>query len=274
MERNARFGDPILKGILLIFGLFCARAWAEPITVVTEHSPPGEYLDENGYVTGATAELVRELMKRVGEPGDIILLPWARGYFIAEKGPRVALFETTRSEIREDQFKWVGPIKRITGGFFVRRQSDVAIASMDDARKLKGICVYRGSSGGQSLQELGFTNLEQTTRPAQCLDMLMHGRVEAWVTSDIARMPLFAESAYSEKDVSLAYATSTAYLYIAMSVDIPDSTVERWQEALDQMKQDGTLARYYRGTYPESMIEALSQPGQPDLPWLRKLDLR
>lgn len=87
-------------------------------------------------------------------------------------------------------------------------------------------------------------------------------------------MPLLAESAYSEKDVSLAYATSTAYLYIAMSVDIPDSTVERWQEALDQMKRDGTLARYYRGTYPESMIEALSQPGQPDLPWLRKLDLR
>lgn len=262
------FGRMILAATLLITGLSSAQAWGEPITVVTEHSPPGEHLDENGRVTGATAELVRELMKRAGEPGDLTLLPWARGYRMARQGPKVALFETTRSEIRENQFKWVGPIKRITGGFFVRRQDNIAIATMDDARELDGICVYRSSSGGQALRALGFTNLEQPTRSAQCLEMLMHGRVDAWMTSDIARVPLLAETGYSENDVTLAYATSTKYLYIAMSLDTPDATVALWQETLDQMKRDGTLAQYYRGTYPDEMIKALSQPGHPDFPWL------
>lgn len=268
MVWNYRSGGMILAGMLLINGLTSADAWGEPITVVTEHSPPGEYLDEHGRVTGATAELVRELMRRAGEPGDLTLLPWARGYMMARKGPNVALFETTRTEIREHQFRWVGPIKRITGGFFVRRQDDISIETLDDARDLDGICVYRGSSGGQSLKALRFKNLEQPTRSAQCLDMLMHGRVDAWMTSDIARLPIFAETPYSGNEVRLAYATSTKYLYIAMSLDTPDATVELWQETLDQMKLDGTLAQYYRGIYPDEMIKALSQPGHPDLPWL------
>lgn len=263
-----RFNRMVLTGMLVINGLSSAQAWGESITVVTEHSPPGEYLNENGRVTGPTAELVRELMKRASAPGDITLLPWARGYMMARKGPNVALFETTRSEIREDHFKWVGPIKRITGGFFVRRQDDISIETLDDARDLNGICVYRGSSGGQSLKALGFSNLEQPTQSALCLEMLMHGRVNAWMTSNIARMPLIAETAYSEDEVRLAYATSTKYLYIAMSLDTPDAIVALWQETLDQMKLDGTLAQYYRGTYPDEMIEALSQPGHPDLPWL------
>lgn len=268
MAGDYRVGRMALAEILLITWLSSSQVWAGPMSVVTEHSPPGEYLDAHGRVTGATAELVRELMKRADAPGDIALLPWARGYRMALQGPNVALFETTRSEIREDLFKWVGPIKRVTGGFFVRRQDDVAIETLNDARELDGICVYRGSSGGQSLTELGFTNLEQPTRPVQCLEMLMHGRVDAWVTSDIGRMPLFAEAAYSENDVVLAYATSTKYLYIAMSLDTEDATVALWQETLDKMKLDGTFAQYYRGTYPDEMIEALSQPGHPDLPWL------
>ena len=268
MAGNDRLGKVVLAGILLIIQFTSSQLWAEPMTVITEHSPPGEYLDENGRVTGATAELVRELMKRTGEPGDIILLPWARGVRVAQTLPNVALFETTRSEIRENQFKWVGPIKIVTVGLFVRRRDNIAITTMDDARELDGICVYRGSSGGESLEALGFTNLEQPTRPAQCLEMLMHGRVDAWVTSDIGRQPLFAKTAYSHNDVVLAHTTSTRHLYIAMSLDTADTTVARWQDTLDEMKLDGTLARYYRGTYPDEMINALSQPGHPDLPWL------
>ncbi|WP_176481729.1 hypothetical protein [Pseudomonas sp. HAR-UPW-AIA-41] len=32
---------------------------AEPLRVLTEHSPPGEYLAADGRVTGPTAEMVR-----------------------------------------------------------------------------------------------------------------------------------------------------------------------------------------------------------------------
>ena len=268
MIRDCRVRQVVRAALLLSVGLICLPLSADPMRVVTEHSPPGEYLDENGRVTGATAELVRELMRRVGEPADIKMLPWARGYRIAQQGPNVVLFETTRSELREDQFKWVGPIKRITTGLFVRRQDGVSIKTLDDARDLKGICAYRGGSGGEFLRAQGFANLEQPTLPEQCLRMLMHGRVDAWVTSDIGRLPLHADSEFAADEVELAYITSVRYLYIAMSRDINDATVELWQTTLNEMKRDGTLARFYQGTYPDEMIQALSQPGHPKLSWL------
>lgn len=268
MVWDSRLRKWVRAALLFTMGLTCLPITAEPMRVVTEHSPPGEYLDENGRVTGATAELVRELMRRVGETAEIQILPWARGYRIAQIGPNVVLFETTRSELREDQFKWVGPIKRITTGLFVRRHDDVSIQNLEDARNLRGICAYRGGAGGESLEALDFTNLEQPTLPEQCLQMLMHGRVDAWVTSDIGRLPLHAELEVPADAVELAYITSVRYLYIAMSPDIDDATVELWQSTLNEMKLDGTLARFYQGTYPDQMIQALSQPGHPDLPWL------
>ncbi|MEX2365152.1 MAG: transporter substrate-binding domain-containing protein, partial [Pseudohongiellaceae bacterium] len=231
----------------LVTSLLGAMAIAEPTRVLTEHSPPGEYLDEDGRVTGATAEMVRELMQRAGEPGDIALLPWARAYNIALRGPNVALFETTRTATREDQFKWVGPVKRIVKGLYTRRVGGVELSSLDEARQLDGICAYLGGSAGQALLEAGFTNLEQPTRPAQCLEMLMYGRVDAWITSDIGHVALFAESDFQETDAIPAYIMDTQYLYIAFSLDTPDSTVARWQQTLDQMKRDGSFARYYRG---------------------------
>lgn len=267
MKRLDRSGWKWLCTVLVI-SLLGSRAFAEPVRAITEHSPPGEYLDENGRVTGATAEMVRELMQRAGDPGDIELLPWARAYNIARRGPQVALFETTRTATREDQFKWVGPIKRIVKGFYTRREGGVELASLPEARQLDGICAYLGGSAGQTLLEQGFTNLEQPTRPAQCLEMLMYGRVDAWVTSDIGHVALFSQSGFDASAVVPAYIMDTQYLYIAFSQDTPDSTVERWQQTLDAMKLDGSLARYYRGTYPENMILELSQPGHPALPWL------
>lgn len=254
-------------GTVLVFSLLSGVVSAEPVRVLTEHSPPGEYLDDTGRVTGATAELVRELMQRAGEPGDITLLPWARAYNIALRGPNVALFETTRTAAREEQFKWVGPIKRIIKGIYIRREGGVELSSLDDARELGGICAYLGGSAGQTLLAAGFSNLEQPTQPSQCLEMLMYGRVDAWITSDIGHVALFAESDFQVSDAIPAYIMDTQYLYIAFSLDTPDSTVERWQQSLDQMKQDGSLAAYYRGTYPDDMIEEISQPGHPSLPW-------
>jgi polar amino acid transport system substrate-binding protein len=41
---------------------------------------------------------------------DIKIWPWARGYETALKEKNTVLFSTTRTEARENLFKWVGPI--------------------------------------------------------------------------------------------------------------------------------------------------------------------
>ncbi|WP_108124026.1 substrate-binding periplasmic protein [Saccharospirillum mangrovi] len=260
----------VWRRMALFMAVLPALAAAEPVSlqVLTEHSPPGEYLGADGRVTGATADMVRELMQRQGLEGDITLLPWARAYALAQEGPDIVLFETARTAEREARFKWVGPIKRVVSGLYARADSDVAVNSLDDARQVQGICAYLGGSGGNQLSELGFTNLERPAQPDQCLRMLQHGRVELWLTSDIGHRPYLLESGLDESALRLAYSLEYRYLYLAFSLDVPDATVAAWQATLDAMKTDGTLAEYYRGHYPDSMIDALSVPIQPMLPWL------
>lgn len=263
-----RFSRLLLLSAWLLSGAATAEPESIDWQVLTEHSPPGEYLDDNGRVTGATAEMVRELMQRQGLDGDITLLPWARAFALAQDGPNIVLFETARTAEREDQFKWVGPIKRVVSGFYARADSEVELATLDEARDVHGICAYLGGSGGDQLRDRGFTNLERPTQPDQCLRMLQHGRVALWLTSDIGHQPYLLEAGLSESALRLVYSLEYRYLYLAFSTDVPDETVAAWQATLDEMKSDGTLARYYRGHYPASMIKALSDPTPPTLPWL------
>ncbi|WP_333607184.1 hypothetical protein [Arsukibacterium sp.] len=76
-----------------------------PLHFYTEHNPPGEYLNEQVQVSGATVALVRLLQQRLAEPGDIELLPWARAYEYALKQPHTVLFSTVRNPAREAHFQ-------------------------------------------------------------------------------------------------------------------------------------------------------------------------
>jgi polar amino acid transport system substrate-binding protein len=232
-------------------------------TVLTEDSPPGEYLDKNDRVTGPTAEMVRELMKRLGIKKEIQLLPWIRAYKMAQLGPRTAVFETTRSEERENQFKWVGPIKRIRWTFFGRKNSKITANSLEDLKKLRLIGVYLGDAKGDYLKSKGFTNLFQPPTAVQCVKMLMSDRLDLVFFSDLGTPEVIRDAGYQPDDLVEVFISETRYGYIALSKDSPDEEVRLWQKTLDDMKKDGTFARYYQGTYPDKMIRDLSVPGDP-----------
>lgn len=250
--------------ILIALGFTC---YGEEIQVITEHSPPGEYKDETGRVTGSTAEMVRELMHRLNLSGDIKSYPWKRAYMMLLSGPKVALFETTRTEERENLFKWVGPIKRVRWGFFAKKSSGIKINNLKDAKKGETICVYGGDAKGEYLKKQGFTNLYQPVRSIQCLKMLMLDRVTLWVASDLGIGPLFKEAGVDQSEVELVFEFGRKYLYIALSRDVPDEIVKSWQKTLDEMKIDGTVAKYYKGIYPDEIIQAISITKQPLFPW-------
>lgn len=229
------------------------------VRVLTEQSPPGEYQDSTGRVTGATAEMVRELMRRVGGAAEIELLPWKRAYEYAEAGPQVALFETARTPEREARFKWVGPIKRIHWGLYALQAQARPLTSLEQARTVQTLCAYSGDGKGETLLQQGFTNLYQPVLSIQCLRMLMHGRVNLWLSSDIEKDALVHEEGLPAEALTSVLEVASLDLYIAFSADTPDETVQRWQAALDEMKRDGSLRRFYRGTYSETQIEAVTQ---------------
>ncbi len=264
MAVYARRVRPLSCLIVVIALALPVLAQAEPqntlgvLRVLTEHSPPGEYQEPSGRVTGPTAEMVRELMRRAGERAEIELHPWKRGYEYALTNQPVALFETARTRDREKLFKWVGPIKRISRGLYALEENALPLDNVEQAREATGICAYNGDSSAEMLQQQGFTNLSLPTLPEQCLSMLLHKRVAMWATSDIEKDAFLATVGLPSHTITRVLELDIRELYIAFSLATPDSTIKRWQSVLDDMKRDGTLARFYKGTYSQEQIESVS----------------
>ncbi len=239
----------VMKKIICVCFLvlfFAVELYAFEIKVLTEDYAPFNYI-ENAELTGFTMEIVEILLEKTGiQPvrGKILLWPWKRAYQTALKEENVLLFTTTRSSQREDLFKWVGPIyPREQWIFKLKERTDIQVDSLEDAKHYTIIDV-ENSANYQFLLKHGFEpgkNLLSTNTWDSKIKMLLAGRVEL-----VSYIPL--ELAYRLRQIGKKYemveplflASGDLWYYLAFSKGTADEVVDRFQQALDTIKQDGT----------------------------------
>ncbi len=215
------------------------------LRLYTEDSPPSAY-DENGRIKGLSVDIVREILRRIGQPDTIALVPWARGYQLVQSEADTALFSTTRLPQREAMFSWVGPLYRQHWGFYRWHASPIRIADIEAARQVKRIGTYRQDAKMQYLQALGFENLVSTNKNITNLTHLQRGDIDLWVSSDF-NMPYQARQAGASPDqLALAYRFHTVGNYIAFAKGTSPHVIRLWQAVLDEMKSDGSYQRICR----------------------------
>ncbi|MDX1536195.1 substrate-binding periplasmic protein [Arsukibacterium sp.] len=258
----------MLSLILITSGLLCSSMadavpmQAEPpiLQLYTEHSPPGEYLDANGNVSGATVELIKLLLSRLDQPATIELLPWARAFERAKLQRNSGVFETVRNAEREADFKWVGPLKMHAIGLYGRSDIFKGSNPIPVASNKYLACEYRQSVHVNALKRMGFTegrNLVLTVNHGDCFTLLLKGRVQLVVLNEAAVSERQLQMQQAGYELVLLQQLSQVRLYLALSLDIDDNVVERWQHALEQTYRDGSMRRLYQGIYSEQMISNL-----------------
>ena len=215
------------------------------LKLYTEDSPPSSY-DDNGRIKGLSADIVREILRRIGQPDTIALVPWARGYQLAQSEADTALFSTTRLSQREAMFLWVGPLYRQRWGFYRWHASPIRIAEIEAARQVTRIGTYRQDAKMQYLQALGFENLVPTNKNITNLTHLQRGNIDLWVSSDFNMPYLARQAGVSPDQLALAYAFHTVGNYIAFSKRTSPHVIRLWQAVLDEMKSDGSYLRICR----------------------------
>ncbi|OHX14357.1 hypothetical protein BI347_13210 [Chromobacterium sphagni] len=240
----------LLFAALFVVWMLPAEAARLPaLDILTEDDPPLTF-SQNGKPSGLVVEVVQEIQRRVGSRDPISVMPWARGYRLAQIQENTALFNTNRIGEREHLFKWVGPVTTTLGSFFVRSDSKLKLVSLDDARKLSQILVVRDWYLQLMLSAQGFSNLSAIATPNQMVSMLMHGRAEV-IASENTTMPTqLRQLGYQPSDVHKAYTFVYTSGYIAFSLKTSDAVVKAWQHALDDMKRDGSFAAIYRRWLP------------------------
>lgn len=199
---------------------------------------------ENRRPTGFVTEIVEEIASRLGSDRiEIVMEPWARAYQYLTAGPKTMIFSVGRNANRENLFHWVGPVAIHIAYLYARAGSGLSVNNLEDAKKLGIIGVHRSSGGAQILEQQGFTNLFPVTDDLQNVKMLLRGRIDAMPGVPRNMRRRLNEVGESMESVEPLFIISEAGVYIAFSMDVDSSVVERWQQMLDELKSDGFFGR-------------------------------
>ncbi|MFO7712936.1 substrate-binding periplasmic protein [Desulfosarcina sp.] len=210
-----------------------------PLELYTEDSPPSSY-EENGRIRGLSADVVQEILRRIGQTQPVSLVPWARGFKVAQSNAGAAIFSTTRLPQREPHFHWVGPLYLQRWGFYRWKGSGIAVADLEAAKKVGRIGTYHQDAKMQYLKVSGFKNLVSTNKNITNLMHLQRGDIDLWVSSDFNIPHLAHQAGVSPDQLELAYAFHTVGNYIAFSKTTPLHVIRLWQAVLSEMKADGS----------------------------------
>jgi len=145
----------------------------------TENLPPLNYL-KDGILVGPSVEIVKEIQRRVGSHEQIKVYPWARAYKMALEEENVVLFGMTHTKVREDLFKWVGPLATKRDILVAKKGSGIKINSLEDAKKVKRIGTLRDDTRERLLKSHGFANLESVSDEQKNAKKLVLGRIDLW----------------------------------------------------------------------------------------------
>ena len=251
-----------MKRFLAVWCLYCllgVQGTAGSLTIYTEISPPDQYLGSGGELTGYMVEVVQAIQKRVGNADPIEIVPWVRGYKEAQSRPGVVLFSVARTAERAQLFEWLGPVNEKVYCFYVQATSRIQLKTMDDARELKLIGVYKEDVRDQYLSKLGFTNLDRSLDEITMFKKLMAGRIEALTCSQEGLSQLAASAGFKPEDFRAAMPFLKVQIYIAFSKGTAKVILKNWSAALEALKKDGILEQLYKKYYP-------NRPGPAAIP--------
>jgi len=206
---------------------------------MTEELPPWSYHD-NEKISGIAVEVVREILDALALPDTIKIYPWQRAYRMTLERKNNILFSMAKTPERESLFKWVGPIATEKVYFYQNKKSDHQLDQLSDAKKVKTILTTRGFPEHNYLLSKGFNNLHITSSMETSFQMLAHQRGDLTISGETTGNYYLKKTNIDKKTiVASKFFLYQFDLYIAFSRNIPNTEIEKWQRALDQIKKSG-----------------------------------
>ena len=209
------------------------------LKLFTEEYPPFNMVDGSGRIVGMSTEVVQQVLQRAGISHDIELLPWVRAYNRAILERDSCVYATTRTEQRESQFKWIGPISETAWVLFARHDTSRPVNSLEDVRAYR-IGGYSGDALAQYLIARNF-DVDLATQDEQNIRKLLAGRIDYWATGKYSGSLLLAREKVSNVRAVLTF--NTTFLYLACNIGMSDHLVSQLNDTLRKMQKDGTVAK-------------------------------
>lgn len=237
---------------LLFLSLAPAAVAEDKLYIFTENYPPynasttGQGFAHNaGDIAGICTDMVKQMMNRVDYEYIMKMRDWSRAYDWVQGRENHALFCTARTDEREDQFQWVGPLAPIKWTLFAAPDSVIELDSLEQARQYK-IAGYKGDVMSDYLVSQGFEvimNVSGDQNPRR----LTLGQADLWVTDGLVG-PLVAEEEHGITGLKPVLVFRETPMYLAVSNETDPEIVKDLQRGLDEAREsgalDGIISRY------------------------------
>ena len=228
--------------VALMFVVSVQPVMSAELAILTENLPPLNYVKDDVLV-GPSVEIVKEIQKRVGSREEIKVYPWARAYKMALEDENVVLFGMTHTKVREDIFKWVGPLATKRDILVAKKGSDIKINSLEDAKKVKRIGTLRDDTRERLLKSHGFTNLESVSDEQKNAKKLVMGRIDLWAYKQPGLKTVCELAGVDYNEIEEIFHLRVIDVSIAFSKKTSDSIVQKWRNAFNDMLADGTIRK-------------------------------
>jgi len=225
---------------LIFLGLICSFLQAQTFKVYTEQLPPYNFL-ENGRVIGSSTQLLKELLEKTGHniyQDTINLVSWSRGYHEAQNTENTILYSVARTKERENLFKWVGPINKLTVGLVAKKSLQ--------AKNLTPTCltnytigVMHDTAAESMLLNLGIkiTDLERFSNPQSQLKKLNDGRIDMVAFGVEGLYFMIKDAGFNPADYETVYVLKEADLYFAFHKDTDDALIAQLNKTLKSINK-------------------------------------
>ncbi|WP_295518509.1 ABC transporter substrate-binding protein [uncultured Pseudomonas sp.] len=219
------------------------------VVLFTENFPPfnmavdGKNFARDEAINGISTDLVREMFKRAKIDYNLSLrFPWDRIYNLTLENANYGIFSTTRTPEREGLFKWVGPLATSSWVVMAPQNSSITVSDVKALGKYR-VGAYKNDAVSLFLEGQGLVPIN-ALRDQENVAKLQSGQLDLWATTDPVGRYLAKQAGVSNLKIVLRLREAT--LYLALNKDTPDEVVNRLQQALDAMRQEGVVERITR----------------------------
>tara|TARA_R110001599_G_C12259170_1_gene660344 strand:- start:2993 stop:3694 length:702 start_codon:yes stop_codon:yes gene_type:complete len=196
---------------------------------------------EGSTIKGVACDILSEMARRTGHSGKIQLKPFARAILESKNGPEVVMVPLAKTPVRQNDFLW--PIKILEEEFLIvaSKENKVDISNFNSAQKLK-IGYLRGGAADQLIIDYKLEDTEATSIEMQNAMKLSLGRIDAWMGSWNTIKKAQVEAGLSVDNLRRGSVGFKSEIYFATSKDMTSKDIQKWQEAFDNMKADGSYS--------------------------------
>lgn len=217
---------------------------ADKLTIYTEHFPPYNY-HQNGEIDGVNIRLVKHLCREARVVCTFEIYPWLRAFDNALKDPLGGLVSTSRTQKRENQFQWVGPLFFADSYLYrLSSRTDVKATDLDQVKQYI-VGIPRGDVYEEYFLEHGFSydkNLIAFSNKTHGFDMLIKGKIDLIMGSEVV-IPYWLSRLGKDRLIVEAVLPlqGVGGNHLALNSAVPKQLVSRLQEQLNRMRHSGKL---------------------------------